>query len=61
MVKEIPVSLDDGDMHKLSVQTDPTNEDSTRVKQKKLHSGPSEKPSWGSSCKSRYFPGINWQ
>ena len=30
----MPVSLDDGDMHKLSVQTDPTNEDSTRVKRK---------------------------
>ena len=34
MVKELPVSLEDGDMRKLSVRTDPTNEDSTRVKQK---------------------------
>ena len=33
MVKERPVSLDDGDMRRLSVQTDPTNENSTRVKQ----------------------------
>ena len=32
MVKERPVSLDDGDMHKLLFWTDPTNEDSTRVK-----------------------------
>ena len=36
MVKELPVSLDYGDMRKLSVRTDPTNEDSTRVKQKNL-------------------------
>ena len=28
------MSLDDGDMRKLSVRTDPTNEDSTCVKQK---------------------------
>ena len=34
MVKELPVSLDDGDMRKISGQTDPTNEDSTRVKRK---------------------------
>ena len=34
MVKELPLSLEDGDMRKLSVSTDPTNEDSTRVKQK---------------------------
>ena len=34
MVNELPVSLDDGDMRKLSVQRDPTNEDSTRVKRK---------------------------
>ena len=34
MVKEWPVSLDDGDMCKLWVQTDPTNEDLTRVKQR---------------------------
>ena len=34
MVKELPMSLDDGDMRKLSVRTDPTNEDSTCVKQK---------------------------
>ena len=34
MVKELPLSLDDGDMRKLSVRTDPTNEDSTHIKQK---------------------------
>ena len=34
MVKELHASLDDGDMHELSVQTDPINKDSTRVKQK---------------------------
>ena len=34
IVKELPLSLDDSDMRKLSVRTDPTNEDSTRVKQK---------------------------
>ena len=34
MVKEPPSSLEDGDMCELSVRTDPTNEDSTRVKQK---------------------------
>ena len=34
MVKEVPLSLEDGDMRKLSVRTDPTNEDSTRVKRK---------------------------
>ena len=34
MVKELPSPLDDGDMRKLSVRTDPSNEDSTRVKQK---------------------------
>ena len=33
MVKEMPVSLDDGDMYELFVWTDPTNEDSTSVKQ----------------------------
>ena len=34
MVKELPLSLEYGDMRKLSVRTDPTNEDPTRVKQK---------------------------
>ena len=34
MVKELPLSLEEGDIHKLSVLTDPTNEDSTRIKQK---------------------------
>ena len=34
MVKGLPLSLKDGDMHKLSVHMDPTNEDLTRVKQK---------------------------
>ena len=34
MVKERPVSLDDGDMRKLSVRADPTNEDLNRVKQR---------------------------
>ena len=33
MIKELSVSLEDCDMRKLSVQTDPTNEDSTCVKQ----------------------------
>ena len=34
MVKELPLSLEDSDMRELSVHTDPTNEDSTRIKQK---------------------------
>ena len=34
MVKELPVSLDDGDMRKFSVQKDPTNEDYTCIKRK---------------------------
>ena len=34
IVKELTLSLEDGDMRKLSVRTDPTNEDSTCVKQK---------------------------
>ena len=34
MVKELPVSLYDGDMCELSVRTDPINEDSTRAKRK---------------------------
>ena len=34
MVKELPSSLEDCDICKLSVLTDPTNEDSTRIKQK---------------------------
>ena len=34
MVKELSVSLDDGDMRKLSVRTYPTNFYSNRVKQK---------------------------
>ena len=34
MVKELTLSLEDGDMRKLSVRTDPSNEDSTRIKQK---------------------------
>ena len=34
MVKELPVSLDDGDMRKLSFRKDPTNEDLNRVKRK---------------------------
>ena len=34
MVKELPLSLEDGEMRKLSVRIDPTNEDSTCVKQK---------------------------
>ena len=32
MVKERPVSLDNGDMHEFSVHTDPTNEVLTHVK-----------------------------
>ena len=34
MVKELPSSPEDGDMRKMSVRTDSTNEDLTRVKQK---------------------------
>ena len=34
MVKELPLSLEDGYMRELSVRTDPSNENSTRVKQK---------------------------
>ena len=34
IVKELPLSLDKGDMRELSVCTDPTNEYSTRVKRK---------------------------
>ena len=34
MVKELPLSIEDGDMRELSVRTDPTNEDSTPIKQK---------------------------
>ena len=33
-VKELPLSLEDGDMRKLSVNTDPSNEHSTRIKRK---------------------------
>ena len=34
MVKEVPSSLEVGDICELSVLTDPTNEDSTRIKRK---------------------------
>ena len=34
MVKELPSSLEDDEIRKPSVRTDPTNEDSTHVKQK---------------------------
>ena len=34
MVKELPLSLEDGDMRELSVHTDPTKEDLACVKQK---------------------------
>ena len=34
MVKELPLSLEDGDMRKLSVRTDPSNDDSTCIKWK---------------------------
>ena len=34
MVKELPSSLEGDDMRELSVCTDPTNENSTRVKRK---------------------------
>ena len=34
MAKELPSSLEDGDMRKLSVCKDPTNDNSTRVNQK---------------------------
>ena len=34
MVKKLQSSLEDGDMCRLSMHTDPSNEDSTRVKRK---------------------------
>ena len=34
MVKDLPLSLEDGEMCKLSLHTDTTNEDSTHVKRK---------------------------
>ena len=34
MVKELPTSLEDGNMRKLLVRTDPTNEDLTCIKRK---------------------------
>ena len=34
IVKELPLSLEDGDICELSVITNPTNEDSTRIKRK---------------------------
>ena len=34
IVKQLSPLLEDGDMHKLSVRTDPTKEDSIRVRQK---------------------------
>ena len=34
MVKKLPLSLEDGDMGKMSVLTDPTNEDLTCIKRK---------------------------
>ena len=34
MAKEWPVSLNNSDMYELLVQTDPTNEDSTHVRQR---------------------------
>ena len=34
MVKELPLTLEDSDMRKLSAHTDPTNEDSTRINPK---------------------------
>ena len=39
MVKELPLSLDNSGMRKLSVHTDPANEDSTHIK-KNSHFGP---------------------
>ena len=34
MVKELTSSLENGDMRELPVRTDPSNEDSTRIKRK---------------------------
>ena len=34
MVKELTSSLEEGDMPKMTVRTDPSNEDSTHIKQK---------------------------
>ena len=51
IVKELPLSLEDGDMHKLSVRIYPTNEDSTRVKQNSQFLSP-KKPYRGSKRKA---------
>ena len=34
MVKELHMSMEDGDMRKVSVRTDPTNDNSACIKQK---------------------------
>ena len=44
MVNELPQSINDRNMQKLSLHTDPSNEDSTRVKQKIPILGQFKKP-----------------
>ena len=44
MVNELPQSINDRNMRKLSLHTDPSNEDSTRVKQKIPILGQFKKP-----------------
>ena len=60
MVKELPLSLDDGDMRKISVRTDLTNEDLTHVKQRnRILDHP--KTFRGSTYKDCDWPGFNWK
>ena len=61
MVEELPLLLKEGDMRKMSVRTDPTNEDSTRIKRKKPHFESSKKPYRGSTRKAHDCPGLNWE
>ena len=52
MIKYLPLSLDDGEMRKLSVHTDPINEDSTTLSEKYVFWNTPEKFR-GSTCKAR--------
>ena len=61
IVKELTLSLEDGDMRKLSVRTDPTNEDSTCVKQKIRILDHPKKPYRGSTRKASNCIGFNWE
>ena len=60
MGKELPLSLEDGDMRKLSVCTDPSNEDSTHVKQKSAF-WIIQKLYRGSTRKDLNCPGSKWE